>query len=78
LESKKDDIDKEFFELSWQTSDYLDWEFQEGRNFQAISYRFENRGLNYEDSWDDLQTKIIDAMKCLVKVFQKHIDSLKV
>ena len=75
---KKDDINKEFFELSWQTSDHLDWEFQEARNFQAISYRFENGGLNYENSWDDLQTKMIDGMKCLVKVFQKHINSLKV
>ena len=73
LESKKDEINKEFDELSWQTSDYLEWDFREGRNFQAISYTFDSGGLNYENSWDDLQTKMSDAMKCLVEVFQKNI-----
>lgn len=78
LESKKENLNKEFFELSWQTSDNLDWEFEEGRNFQAISYRFENGGLNYKDTWADLQAKMVDTMKYLVKIFQKHISSLNV
>ena len=72
---KKGEINKEFDELSWQTSGNLNWNFVDGRNFQTISYDFNTGGLDYEDEWENLQIKMVDGMKCLVRVLESRLSS---
>ena len=76
LESKKEEINKMFGSIFYDISGYLTWNFNKDINFQSITYRFEERGLNDEEQWETLQLKMIDAMKCLVKAVQNHIDNL--
>ncbi len=76
LEKKKDEIKKEFADISWHLSDELDWNYDETRNYQSIRYRFDNGGLKNEKKWDEIQYSMIDAMKCLVTCLQKHVDNL--
>jgi len=77
LESKKDEINKIFGDISYNLPGYLEWDFNKNRNFQSIRYHFEDGiGLRDEEQWENLQFKIIDAMKCLVKSTQEYIDKL--
>ena len=77
LESKQEEINKEFSEIAYNLHGYLDWDFNENRSFQSITYHFEETfGLKDEDQWESLQLKMIDAMKCLVKSTEQHVETL--
>lgn len=76
LEAKKEEINKEFEAISWSLSEELEWDFNKDRDHQSIRYRFTNGGLKEENIWDKFQSKMIDAMKCLVKSTQKYIATI--
>ena len=77
FESKKDVINTYFSEISYDLRGYLDWDYNESTTYQSISYHFEETfGLKDEDYWESLQIRMIDAMKCLVKSTEKHVEKL--
>ncbi|MBD3342714.1 MAG: DUF4268 domain-containing protein, partial [Candidatus Lokiarchaeota archaeon] len=76
LYKRKEEIDRKFNDISWNLTDELEWDLNEERSHQSIRYRIDTTGLNGREVWDDLQIKMIDAMKCLVESTEPYITSL--
>ena len=69
LSKYKEEIEKEFGEK-------LLWERLDDRKASRISYTFEGIGLKDENTWDEIQDNMIDAMIRLENATKKYIGKL--
>ena len=77
FETHKDEINKAFQNIYYELQNSLEWDYKENRNFQSITYRFDEAGLEDDMFWEQLQYKMVDAMKCLVETTKMHVENLK-
>ena len=68
IQANKDDI--------FLLSDEFEWDYDERRSFQRIIFKIEG-GLMDEDKWDQVQNKMIIAMKLLVNRMKDFIRQLR-
>ena len=67
---KKEDIEREF-------GDELEWRRLDDKRSSKITKTVVNKGLRDEESWDEIQDKMIDAMIRLEAAFRNRIMKLK-
>ena len=68
IQANKDDI--------FLLSDEFEWDFEERRSFQRILFKIEG-GLINEENWDQVQNKMIIAMKLLVNRMKDFLNQLR-
>lgn len=57
-------------------SDEFEWDYDEKRSFQGIIFKIEG-GLNNEENWNQVQNKMIIAMKLLVNRIKDFVNQLR-
>jgi len=57
-------------------SDEFEWDYDERRSYQSIIFKIEG-GLNNEDNWDQIQNKMVIAMKLLVNRIKDFVNQLR-
>ena len=57
-------------------SDEFEWDYDERRSFQSILFKIEG-GLDNEDNWDQVQNKMVIAMKLLVNRLKDFVRQLR-
>ena len=71
LGSTKEEIETKF-------GNKLSWERLDDKRASRIAYRFEGiGGLKDNDKWDEIRTKLVDAMIRLEEVFRDYIKRLE-
>ena len=71
LHQNKEDIERNF-------GGDLEWQRRDDAPVSYISKRIDWNGLKDEESWPEIQERMIDEMINLEKAFRKHLDELRI